>query len=140
MATFSVVSRKRRLRRRSFPHKKLDSAISRPNIIIILTDDQRYDAMGFVNPDLSTPNIDALARNGLHFSNAFVTTSLCSPSRATLLTGRPMREHGVVDNNSDLAAAAGYIPSGAATRRVQDGIDRQMAFGRRQRGTTPWLR
>ena len=87
-----------------------DEESRRPNIIIVLTDDQRYDAMGFVNPSLDTPNINKLARKGLHFSNTFVTTSLCSPSRATLLTGKPMREHGVVDNNSGLPADLDTFP------------------------------
>lgn len=82
----------------------------RPRIIVFLTDDQRYDAMGALNPALNTPNIDRLAEEGVHFSNAFVTTSLCSPSRATLLTGLPMREHGVVDNNADLSAEFDTFP------------------------------
>ena len=82
----------------------------RPNFIVVLTDDQRYDALGILNPDLNTPNMDRLAREGIHFQNAFVTTSLCSPSRAALLTGRPMREHGVVDNNSDLAPELDTFP------------------------------
>ena len=59
----------------------------RPNIIFILTDDQRYDEVGFLNPVLDTPNMDTLAEQGVHFRNAFVTTSLCSPSRASILTG-----------------------------------------------------
>jgi len=74
----------------------------RPNIIIILTDDQRYDALGVLDPALHTPNLDRMVQEGTLFTNAFVTTSLCSPSRASLLTGLPMREHGVIDNNSDL--------------------------------------
>ena len=82
----------------------------RPNIIIVLTDDQRFDALGILNPDLETPNMDRLARQGIHFSNAFVTTSLCSPSRATLLTGLPMRNHGVVDNNADLSESFDTFP------------------------------
>ena len=82
----------------------------RPNIIVVLTDDQRFDALGLLNPELSTPNMDRLAREGIHFSNAFVTTSLCSPSRATLLTGLPMRDHGVVDNNADLLESFDTFP------------------------------
>jgi N-acetylglucosamine-6-sulfatase len=70
-----------------------------PNIIFILTDDQRYDAAGFLDPRLKTPNLDALAADGVHFSHAFVTTSLCSPSRASILSGLYMRNHRVVDNN-----------------------------------------
>ena len=76
-------------------------AISTPtNVIYILTDDQRFDEMGFMNPIIDTPNIDRLASEGVHFKNAFVTTALCSPSRATILTGQYMHNHGVVDNNS----------------------------------------
>lgn len=73
---------------------------NRRNIILILVDDLRYDAMGFLRPGLETPNINQLAREGVYFPNAFVTTSLCSPSRATILTGMPMRDHGIVDNNN----------------------------------------
>jgi len=72
---------------------------SQPNIILILTDDQRYDAAGFLNPELQTPNLDTLATDGVYFSRAFVTTSLCSPSRASILSGLYMRNHRVVDNN-----------------------------------------
>ena len=69
------------------------------NIVFILVDDLRYDAMGFMNhPFLETPNIDSLAKNGVHLKNAFVTTSLCSPSRASLLTGLYAHRHHVVDN------------------------------------------
>lgn len=73
-------------------------AETRPNIVFILTDDQRYDALGFLNEDIRTPNMDRLAREGVHFRNAFVTTSLCSPSRASILTGLYAHAHGVVDN------------------------------------------
>lgn len=71
----------------------------RPNIIFILTDDHRYDAMGFMDkPWLPTPHLDRLAREGVHFVNSFVTTSLCSPSRASFLTGRYAHCHGVTNN------------------------------------------
>lgn len=59
-----------------------------PNIILILTDDHRWDHMSFMgHPFLETPNFDQLAADGVVFENAFVTTSLCSPSRASILTG-----------------------------------------------------
>ena len=74
-------------------------AAGRPNIIFILTDDQRYDGFGFLNPELKTPVLDSMARDGVYMQNAFVTTSLCSPSRATILTGEYMHDHGIVDNN-----------------------------------------
>ena len=81
---------------------KLDT-ISRTtpkNIIFILTDDHRYDFMGFTGkvPWLETPNLDRLAREGAYFPNTYVTTSLCSPSRASILTGLYSHTHRVVDN------------------------------------------
>lgn len=70
------------------------------NVIFILSDDHRYDFMGFLGtvPYLQTPNMDFLARNGAYVQNAFVTTSLSSPSRASILTGLYSHEHEVVDN------------------------------------------
>jgi arylsulfatase A-like enzyme len=55
------------------------------NVIYILADDHRYDAMGFMNKiqGLQTPGLDRMAREGVHIKNAFVTTALCSPSRAS---------------------------------------------------------
>ncbi len=71
----------------------------KPNIIFILTDDHRYDMLGIAgHPFLKTPNMDRLAREGVLFSNAFVTTSLCSPSRASFLTGQYACTHGVKNN------------------------------------------
>jgi len=80
------------------------------NVIFILTDDQRYDEVGFLNANIHTPNIDKLAQEGVHFKNAFVTTSLCSPSRATILTGQYMHNHGVVDNNRAAKKGLRYFP------------------------------
>ena len=72
----------------------------RPNIVFILTDDQRYDAMGCAgHPWLKTPHMDRLAREGVMFRNAFVTTSLCSPSRGSFLTGCYAHRHEVFRNN-----------------------------------------
>ncbi|MBC8155906.1 MAG: sulfatase-like hydrolase/transferase [Bacteroidetes bacterium] len=68
----------------------------RPNFIIILADDHRYDALGVVgNPHVFTPHLDSLGRAGMHFSNACVTLSICSPSRAALLTGQYGSRNGV---------------------------------------------
>ena len=70
------------------------------NVVFILTDDHRYDAMGCAgHPFLETPHLDSIARNGAHLQNAFVTTSLCSPSRASILTGLYTHKHRVIDNN-----------------------------------------
>ena len=70
------------------------------NVIFILTDDHRNDFMGFTGkvPWLKTPNLDRMASEGAHMKNAFVTTSLCSPSRASILTGQYSHVHTIVDN------------------------------------------
>jgi N-acetylglucosamine-6-sulfatase len=74
-------------------------SVERPNILFILTDDQRWDAMSCAgHPFVRTPNMDRIAEEGIRFTNAFVTTSLCSPSRATFLTGTYAHTHGVVVN------------------------------------------
>src|SRR5438034_7343936 len=82
------------------------------NIIYILTDDHRYDAMGFLRGQswLETPHLDSLARDGVHFKNAFVTTSLCSPSRASILTGKYAHRHRVVDNNNPIQKGTVFFP------------------------------
>ena len=68
-----------------------------PNFIILFTDDQRYDALGFAgNPYISTPSLDSICREGYYFKQACVTTSICSPSRAAVLTGRYGSANGVV--------------------------------------------
>jgi arylsulfatase A-like enzyme len=80
------------------------------NVIFILTDDQRYDELGFMNPVIDTPNMDRIAHEGVHFRNAFVTTALCSPSRASILTGQYMHNHGVVDNNEPPRPGTVFFP------------------------------
>ena len=81
------------------------------NVVVILVDDQRYDAMGFLgHPFLETPNMDRLAKGGAYFPNAFVTTSLCSPSRASILTGLYAHNHNVVDNYNPLPDNLIYFP------------------------------
>ncbi len=81
------------------------------NVVFILTDDHRYDAMGFMgHPFLETPNLDSLASGGVHLKNAFVTTSLCSPSRASILTGLYTHKHRVIDNNRLVPEGTVYFP------------------------------
>ena len=76
-----------------------------PNVIFILTDDQRWDQLGCAgHPYLKTPHIDRLAAEGVQFSNMFITTSLCSPSRASYLSGLYASSHGVVNNFTDYPA------------------------------------
>ena len=73
----------------------------RPNVVMIVVDDMRFDEFGAGgHPYLRTPNIDALAAQGTVFTNAYHVTPLCSPNRASLLTGQFPSRHGVTDNTS----------------------------------------
>lgn len=93
-------------------HTRLDQQTPR-NIVFILSDDHRYDFMGF-HPNapewLATPAMDRMAALGAHIANAFVTTSLCSPSRASILTGQYAHRHGVVDNSSPIPEGTVFFP------------------------------
>ncbi|WP_114749890.1 sulfatase-like hydrolase/transferase [Pleomorphovibrio marinus] len=74
--------------------KEKSTENEKPNIIFILTDDQRWDALGFADNDIiHTPHMDKLASEGLYFENAFVTTAICASSRASLFTGLYERTH-----------------------------------------------
>ena len=113
----------------------------RPNILVILTDDQRWDALGVMQRELGdralfpwfkTPHLDRLAREGVRFSKTFVTTSLCSPSRASFLSGRMARNHKVQNNFTEYPNELPGYP-----RRLHesgyDRLHRQVAHGREQR-------
>ena len=72
-----------------------------PNIVFVLVDDMRWDEMRVVgHPFIETPNMDRLAREGIRFTNAFATTPLCSPSRASFLTGQYAHTNGIIDNTA----------------------------------------
>lgn len=78
-------------------------AAARPNLVLLITDDQRWDCLSCAgHPFLKTPNIDRLAAEGVHFRNAFVTTSICCVSRASYMTGRLCLNHGVGDFRTPL--------------------------------------
>jgi len=86
------------------------AAPTQRNLVFILIDDMRFDAMGFVNPYYQTPNLDSLAKGGIVFENCFVTTSLCSPSRASILSGQYAHTHGVLDNSTRLPEGTPTFP------------------------------
>ena len=71
----------------------------RPNILFIMSDDHAYQAISaYSNHLMETPNIDRIANNGMLFSNACVTNSICAPSRAVILTGKHSHLNGKIDN------------------------------------------
>jgi arylsulfatase A-like enzyme len=93
----------------------LRAAERKPNFLFIYTDDHRWDAVGVVQreqgerarfPWFKSPNMDRLAAEGVRFRNAFVTLSLCAPSRAAFLTGRYNHLNGITDNSTPFPADA----------------------------------
>jgi arylsulfatase A-like enzyme len=79
---------------------------SKPNFLIIISDDQRWDQVSYpgnqIIPELKTPNLDKLASQGAHFTNAFVTSPICAVSRASIMTGRYAGSHGMNHFNTPL--------------------------------------
>ena len=74
---------------------------ARPNIVFVLVDDLRWDELGVAgHPYVETPNIDRIAKEGAWFQRAFTTTPLCSPARATFLTGLYPHKNGITDNTA----------------------------------------
>ena len=95
------------------------------NIVFILTDDQRYDTMSFVgHPWIETPNMDRMAAGGAYQPNTFVTTSLCSPSRASFLSGQWSHKHGVLDNSTLLPKDTPIFPQELQKAGYEHDIER----------------
>lgn len=78
----------------------------RPNLLFVLVDDLRWDDLACTgNPFTRTPHLDRVGKEGVMFRNAFATTVICSPSRASILTGRHTHAHGIIDNTDRSAAS-----------------------------------
>jgi N-acetylglucosamine-6-sulfatase len=109
------------------------------NIVFILTDDHRYDFMGFTGrlPWLKTPNLDHLFHQGAWFKNAFVTTALCSPSRASILTGSYSHVHSIVDNASPEPTGNTYFPQYLQAAGYQTGFFGKWHMGEEEAADNP---
>jgi arylsulfatase A-like enzyme len=82
-----------------------------PNVLVVLLDDMRWDSTGYAgHPNVKTPHIDRIAHEGVNFKNAFSTTSLCSPSRASLLSGLYAHKHGVTNNFTEFPSSLDSYP------------------------------
>src|SRR3954451_9075921 len=89
---------------------RLTAATPRPNIVFVLVDDLRWDELGCTgHPFAQSPNADRLSLEGANFQNAFATTPLCSPSRASFLTGQYPHRHGITDNTDHSALSERLI-------------------------------
>lgn len=90
------------------PHTK-SLAQERPNFIFILTDDQQYGMMGCTGNDIvKTPHLDKLSQDGVLFTNAHITSAICTPSRASILTSQFERKHGVNFNSGTSMSEEGW--------------------------------
>ena len=88
-------------------------AAERPNIVILLADDLGYcDLSGFGSPAVQTPNLDRLSDEGLRFSNFYAGSAVCSPTRASVLTGRYPLRFGITKHFND---RDGWLPESATT-------------------------
>ncbi len=89
-----------------------DAAAPRPNLILIMADDMRHDMLGVAgNRVIQTPHLDALAKDGTRFRNMFVTTSICTASRASVLTGLYERTHKYTFNSAKPISAKHWSQS-----------------------------
>jgi arylsulfatase A-like enzyme len=79
----------------------LHANADRPNIIVVLTDDQTYRAIGYINPAVLTPNLNALAGSGLIFNKAYVASPICVASRAAILSGVYPQQNAVIATSTD---------------------------------------
>ena len=88
-------------------HTLFAQSAARPNVIFLLADDHRHDALGAAgNPIIQTPHLDRLAREGVRFKNAYVTTSICSVSRASILSGQYQSRHQIDDFSKNFSPEA----------------------------------
>ncbi len=102
-------------------------AADRPNIILVFTDDQGYADLGIhgADPDVRTPHLDQLARDGALFTNGYVTAPQCIPSRAGLVTGRHQNAFGLDDNHGGPLShrpptVSGLYPTGRKSALFSD--------------------
>ncbi|MED5584890.1 MAG: sulfatase-like hydrolase/transferase [Verrucomicrobiota bacterium] len=84
------------------------SALPPANVLLIVSDDQGYNDIGLINPDIITPNIDRLAREGIRLTNFYVSWPACTPSRGSLMTGRYPQRNGIHDMIRNEAPDYGY--------------------------------
>ncbi len=85
------------------------SAAMPPNIVLIVSDDQGYQDLGILNPEIQTPNLDRLAREGVRLTNFYVAWPACTPSRGSILTGRYPQRNGLYDMFRNEAPDYGHL-------------------------------
>ena len=113
---------------------------SRPNILFIMSDDHAYQAISAYGSDLmQTPNIDRIADEGLLFTNACVTNSICAPSRATILTGKHTHIHGKIDNRMPFDTTQVTFPQLFQKAGYQTAMFGKLHFGNNPKGVDEFI-
>lgn len=106
-----------------------------PNILFIMSDDHAYQAISAYNDKLiSTPNIDRIAKEGMLFTNACVTNSICAPSRAVILTGKHSHLNGKIDNHFPFDTTNVTFPQILQSNGYQTAMFGKLHFGNNPKG------
>ncbi len=112
----------------------------RPNILFIMSDDHAYQAIGAYGSQLiETPNIDRIAEEGLLFTNACVTNSICAPSRATILTGKHTHINGKIDNKMPFDTTQVTFPQLFQNAGYQTAMFGKLHFGNNPKGVDDFM-
>jgi len=114
--------------------------LQRPNILFIMSDDHAYQAIGAYGSQLiKTPNIDRIAEEGLLFTNACVTNSICAPSRATILTGKHTHINGKIDNKMPFDTTQVTFPQLFQKAGYQTAMFGKLHFGNSPKGVDEYM-
>lgn len=115
--------------------KEIDQRGKRPNIVFMMSDDHAYQAISaYDNTLIETPNIDRIAQEGMLFSNASVTNSICAPSRAVILTGKHSHLNGKIDNISPFDTTNVTFPQLFQNAGYQTSMFGKLHFGNNPKG------
>ena len=107
----------------------------KPNIVFIMSDDHAYQAISAYDDKLiNTPNIDRIAKEGMLFTNASVTNSICAPSRAVILTGKHSHINGKIDNISPFDTTNVTFPQLLQKAGYQTAMFGKLHFGNNPKG------
>ena len=112
----------------------------RPNILFIMSDDHAYQAISaYQNHLIETPNIDRIAKEGILFTNACVTNSICAPSRATILTGKHTHINGKTDNSRPFDTTQVTFPQLFQAAGYQTAMFGKLHFGNNPKGVDDFM-
>ena len=120
------------------PNEKQEQ--KRPNILFIMSDDHAYQAISAYSDKLiQTPNIDRIAKEGILFTNASVTNSICAPSRATILTGKHTHINGKIDNRMPFDTTQITFPQLFQKAGYETAMYGKLHFGNNPKGVDDFM-